>query len=284
MPELPEVEIIKRALKNGGRNYEALPGKVIKSVEILWRRTLAEPGLEEFYQRISHQVISDISRRGKYIFFILDHDVLVFHLRMSGDFRMVSSQFCRETALLLHSHDRASFEFTDGSLLFFNDARKFGRIWLLPDVQSLFAKLGPEPFDPNLTHEVFYQRLHDRHRRIKTLLLDQSFLAGTGNIYADEALHLAKIHPCKTADSLNFAEAGRLLEALRTVFIDGIENQGASIDWVYRGGEFQNNFRVYQRTNLPCLNCGTAIERCVVGQRGTHFCPVCQPIDYVWYE
>jgi formamidopyrimidine-DNA glycosylase len=119
--------------------------------------------------------------------------------------------------------------------------------------------------------------LGGRQRLLKPLLLDQGFLAGLGNIYTDEALHLARLHPNRIAGQLSDEEAGRLWVAIRAVLDEGIRRQGASIDWVYRGGDFQNSFRVYQRTGLPCPVCGTVIVRRVVGQRGTHFCPVCQP-------
>ena len=178
---------------------------------------------------------------------------------------------------LLKTHDRAVFSFYDGINLYFNDTRKFGRIWLLEDTTQLYSKLGPEPFDASLTHEAFHEYLHDRKRQIKTLLLDQSFLAGVGNIYADESLHVAGIHPCQPASSLTFHQSSRLLDSLRIVLQSGIDKQGASIDWVYRDGSFQNEFRVYQRTGSPCMTCSTLIERRIVGQRGTHFCPKCQP-------
>ena len=119
--------------------------------------------------------------------------------------------------------------------------------------------------------------MQTRQRQLKPLLLDQTFLAGLGNIYTDEALHLAGLHPLTPANRLDPAEAARLLEAIRAILQDGIRRNGASIDWVYRGGDFQNNFRVYQRTGQPCPVCGTPVERIMVGQRCTHFCPVCQP-------
>jgi formamidopyrimidine-DNA glycosylase len=120
--------------------------------------------------------------------------------------------------------------------------------------------------------------MQKRKRQIKPLLLDQSFIAGMGNIYTDEALFLSRIHPLTRADQITSAQAEQLLENIRLVLKEGIIRNGASIDWVYRGGEFQNYFRVYQRTGQPCPVCGSPIERIVVGQRGTHFCPVCQEI------
>ena len=140
----------------------------------------------------------------------------------------------------------------------------------------VFARLGPEPLDGSLTGEILHQRLQNRKRQIKPLLLDQGFIAGLGNIYTDEALNLARIHPLTRANGLTRKQAEALLIAIRTVLAEGIRRNGASIDWVYQGGDFQNYFRVYQRTGEPCPVCGTSIQKIVVGQRGTHFCPVCQ--------
>jgi formamidopyrimidine-DNA glycosylase len=148
-------------------------------------------------------------------------------------------------------------------------------------VDRVVGNLGPEPLDDGLTAESLYSRLHATHRKLKPLLLDQTFLAGLGNIYVDEALNLAKLHPLTPANRLSMEQAGRLIESIRTVLRDGIARNGASIDWVYRGGDFQNYFRVYQRTGEPCPECGTPIARIIVGQRGTHFCPHCQPFLFL---
>jgi formamidopyrimidine-DNA glycosylase len=162
--------------------------------------------------------------------------------------------------------------------LVFNDTRKFGRIWLTDAVESVTGGLGPEPLSRGFTAEVLHDRLHERHRQLKPLLLDQTFLAGMGNIYTDEALHLAKLHPLRSSETVTRPQAKRLHAAIRTVLHEGIRRNGASIDWVYRGGEFQNHFRVYDRAGQPCPECGTKIRRLVVGQRGTHICPRCQRI------
>ena len=158
----------------------------------------------------------------------------------------------------------------------FNDTRKFGRVWLVEDAQSVLGGLGPEPLDESLTGSDFYRMLQKQKRQIKPLLLDQSFLAGLGNIYTDEALFQARIHPLTAACAIQKSEANELLAAIRSVLQEGIQRNGASIDWVYRGGDFQNHFQVYQRDGQPCSRCGTEIQRITVGQRGTHFCPRCQ--------
>jgi formamidopyrimidine-DNA glycosylase len=272
VPELPEVETIVRELREGGRGGGSLKGRKITSAEILWHKSLANSSQPGFNQQIAGQTIVEISRRGKYICLQMDRDWLFVHLRMSGDLRVEENP-----ALDYLTHDRFALIFSDSSRLIFNDARKFGRIWFDKNTLSIFNKLGIEPFDDSLTPELFSERLQQKRKQIKTLLLDQSFIAGMGNIYTDESLHLAGIHPLRIASSLSGKESERLLHAIRSTLLEGISRNGASIDWVYRGGEFQNNFRVYQKTGQACLVCGNIIERIVVGQRGTHFCPVCQP-------
>jgi len=196
----------------------------------------------------------------------------LIHLRMSGDMQLESNSG------LIDAHHRLLLFLQDGLRLAFNDTRKFGRIWLMANTDSVLGALGPEPLDEAFTAQDLYRRLQSRHRQLKPLLLDQSFLAGLGNIYADEALHLAGLHPLSISDCLTYSQAERLWGSIRRVLSEGIRRSGANIDWVYRGGDFQNYFRVYRRTGEACLSCGTPIQRIVVGQRGTHFCPKCQSI------
>ena len=271
MPELPEVETIARLLREGGQEQPALVGRDILGAKVLWERTLAEPSAEEFERRVLKQEIEDIRRRGKFLIFRLSRDWLLLHLRMSGDLLV------RPSGTPPAPHDRLVLELEGNIQLAFNDARKFGRVWLVSEVDMVVEQLGPEPLDEAFTAQDLYERLHATRRQLKPLLLDQTFMAGLGNIYVDEALNLAKLHPLIPANTLSQVQAGRLLESIRAVLQDGIRRNGASIDWVYRGGDFQNYFRVYQRTGQPCPDCGTPVERIVVGQRGTHFCPNCQP-------
>jgi formamidopyrimidine-DNA glycosylase len=278
MPELPEVETIIRALRDGGRDGPPLPGRTIERAEVLWHRTLAAPDLVEFSQRIPGQRVESLGRRGKFALLQLTDDTLIIHLRMSGDLRVEPGVDEGGIPLPLAPHDRAVFYFTDGVRLAFNDARKFGRIWLVSDPQTVTGQLGPEPLEEDLTSARFHQMLTSHRRQLKALLLDQTFLAGMGNIYTDEALHLAGLHPGRISDTLSTEQSDRLLGAIRTVLQRGILTHGASIDWVYRGGDFQNDFRVYRRTGLPCPVCQTPIQRTVFGQRGTHICPVCQTL------
>jgi formamidopyrimidine-DNA glycosylase len=271
MPELPEVETIAHLLRQGTSSQPSLIGRHILGADLLWERTLAEPPPAEFSSRITSQVIIDIGRRGKFLRFQLSRDWLFIHLRMSGDLLV------KVAGAAPQNHDRLILQLEGDIQLVFNDTRKFGRVWLVKQADRVVGSLGPEPLEESLSAEDFYQRLHAKHRQLKPLLLDQTFLAGMGNIYVDEALNLAQLHPLSPAHRLTQEQTRRLLESIRTVLRDGIARSGASIDWVYRGGDFQNYFRVYQRTGLPCPKCGTPIARIIVGQRGTHFCPHCQP-------
>ena len=271
MPELPEVETIRRGLISGNGEIPSLLHQRIASVDLFWPKTVASPDAHQFAQELLRREIIDLNRRGKFLLINLDRGTLIFHLRMSGD---LSMQPAAQPAAL---HDRLSINFDSGWKLVFNDTRKFGRAWLTEDPKTVLSGIGPEPLDPDLTPNKFYALLQARSRQIKPLLMDQRFLAGLGNIYADEALFSAGIHPLRRSDTLTQPETERLLAAIREVLQQGILAHGASIDWVYRGGDFQNHFQVYKRTGSPCPRCGTPIQRIVVGQRSTHLCPVCQP-------
>ena len=265
MPELPEVETIVNTLR------PALIDKTVLSADLRWKRTLATPSATTFQKRILGQTIMDLSRRAKFIHVQLSSASLIIHLRMSGDLLVVLGGYQPE------KHDRLLLKLSDDTTLVFTDPRKFGRVWLVDDPVEVFANLGPEPLSPDFTPAWLFDALRSRHRQLKPLLLDQTFLAGLGNIYTDEALHLARLHPLTLSDSVDESQAEILCHAIRAILEDGIQHNGASIDWVYRGGEFQNHFRVYGRAGKKCPVCGRKIERIAVGQRGTHFCPKCQP-------
>jgi formamidopyrimidine-DNA glycosylase len=264
MPELPEVETIARKLK------PELVGRTIRSADLLWRRTLASPTPKKFHQQIAGQKILDVGRRAKFLNIRLKDFNLLIHLRMSGDL------FLHKGAHKPEKHDRLVLQLSGNKSLAFNDTRKFGRVWLTDDPDGLFSSIGPEPLGREFTPQWLYASLHRKHRMLKPLLLDQSFLAGLGNIYTDEALNIARLHPLAASNSVTRRQAEALHEAIRRVLREGIRRNGASIDWAYRGGGFQNYFRVYDREGEPCRNCGAEIERIVVGQRGTHYCPNCQ--------
>jgi len=272
MPELPEVETICRKLVYGDRSIPSIIGAKILTAEILWEGSLAEPSTEEFLERISNTEIQGIHRRGKYFVFELTEQKLVMHLRMSGDLILTSDH--EE----IPKYARIVFYFNNGYHLNFVDSRKFGRVWLTCELEKILGSLGSEPLSEAYTSEILFADLQRHHRQIKPLLLDQSFIAGLGNIYTDEALYLAKIHPLKKSNEITRAQAEQLFKAIQTVLQKGIQMNGASIDWVYRGGNFQNSLMVYRRKGERCYNCGDEIKRIVVGQRGTHYCPTCQPI------
>ena len=271
MPELPEVETIARKLK------PHLIGKTIQSVQLRWPRTLASPTSRKFRALIKGQVIQDVTRRAKYFILRLSDFSLLIHLRMSGDLVV------KEGKIKPEKHDRLVLSLLSAkghlSQLVFNDTRKFGRVWLTANAEDVLGKLGPEPLSRSFTSSWLHSALHSRHRLLKPLLLDQTFLAGIGNIYADESLHLAKLHPLAASDSVTVEQAKALRDAICSVLKEGIRRNGASFDWVYRGGEYQHHFRVYDRTGKPCRLCGTNIERIIVGQRSTHYCPTCQRLS-----
>ena len=277
MPELPEVETIARKLR------PHLIGKKIKEADLRWSRTLAFPSPKRFKEQIKGQEIKEVTRRAKFFVMHLSDFSLLIHLRMSGDLSIKESKIGPE------KHDRLILKLLPGQSsahrhptnLVFNDTRKFGRVWLTEDPEEVFGRLGPEPLSRRFTPQWLYMALRGKHRQLKPLLLDQTFLAGLGNIYTDESLNLAKLHPLTVSDSVTAEQAGALHEAIRSVLKEGIRRNGASFDWVYRGGEFQNYFRVYDRAGKPCPTCGTNIERILVGQRSTHFCPNCQVLLFV---
>ena len=278
MPELPEVETIVRSLRDGGQFGPSIPGRRIAGAEVFWGRTIAVPDADGFCAKLLGQKVLSVGRRGKHIIIHLKEADLLFHLRMSGELHVEPMYNEDGHTASFGPHDRVVLYFSDGFRLVFNNPRKFGRAWLVKNANEIVGRLGPEPFSESLDTSRFLAMLHNHRRQLKPLLMDQTFLAGMGNIYTDEALFLAKLHPLTSSNMLNFDEANRLLDAIREVLEKGIRANGASIDWVYRGGEFQNEFNVYQRTGEACVQCGTMIERLVVGQRGTHICPICQSL------
>ncbi len=270
MPELPEVETVARGLR------QALLGRTIVGAAVHWARTVALPTVDEFRQRLVGQQVRSVSRRGKYLVIGLDRGYLLVHLKMSGRLHVVPAHSPPE------GHVRACFDLDDGRQLRFYDARKFGRLYLVDNPAEVTGGLGPEPLAQEFTLEEFGRRLGRRTGRIKSLLLNQTFLAGVGNIYADEVLFAARLHPLRRADSLSPDEQARLYEAIRAVLEQAIAGRGTTLD--DRGytdaegqaGSYQKQIAVYGRTGAPCRACGTPIERRVIGGRAAHFCPRCQ--------
>ncbi len=275
MPELPEVETIVRSLRSGGMTGDPVLNRQIRSVDCFNSKTLIFDGSsEQCSELLSGSHLLNIDRRAKYIRFQTESQWILIHLRMSGDLRCEA-----DNGSALQPHDRLVIHFTDGMRLAFNDVRKFGRVWVTNDPNAVLAGLGIEPLSDEFTGDWLFRHLEGRSRMIKTVLLDQSVIAGIGNIYADESLFDAGIHPKRPASGLTEKECRKLRDSIRKTLEHAIEQNGSSFDWAYKGGHFQNEFRVYHRKGEPCPVCGTPIERIIVGQRGTHFCPHCQVLD-----
>jgi formamidopyrimidine-DNA glycosylase len=218
------------------------------------------------------QRIQTLNRRGKYLQFALSGGQTLFiHLKMSGDLLVEPVTTPR------HPHVRTIFVLDNHYELRFKDPRKFGRVHLTRDPMQVTGHLGPEPLSDTFTLERFKELFKNRRGRLKPLLMDQRFIAGIGNIYAAESCFAAGVHPRRAADTLTQTELEHLYYHIRRQLQRGITLKGASLDAVYRGGEFQNEFKVYGRQGQPCLQCGAPIQRIMLGGRSTFFCPVCQP-------
>jgi formamidopyrimidine-DNA glycosylase len=273
MPELPEVETVARGLQ------ASLVGRVIVRTEILWVRSVAAPDPTAFSQRVKNQSVEAVERRGKWLAITLGSgDTLLIHLRMTGRL-VVESHPCLD-----RRHLRAVFLLDNGQRLSFVDQRKFGRLHLTAHPQEILGSLGPEPLSTTFTPDRFREMLLQRHGRIKPLLLDQHFVAGLGNIYTDEALWKAGIHPLRQANTLSGEEVRRLHAAIQAVLRAAIASGGTTLqDEAYqridgRAGEYSERLAVYGRDGQRCPRCAETITRITVGQRGTHFCPHCQPL------
>lgn len=274
MPELPEVETIVREL------IEAkLVGKKIIHSEVFWPRSLQSISPEAFSRKISNQTISQISRRGKFIVFTLTDYQLLVHLRMTGKFAI-----SHQPEML--KHIRIQLGLNDGRILSYEDQRKFGKWLLLDKSADAFKDLGLEPLSKDFTLSAFQKLIHGRSTQIKSFLLNQKFLVGLGNIYVDEALWEAKIHPLRKLNSLSEKEIKELYRAIPKVLEKGITNQGTTLGSSRanyfsvsgrRGGN-QHQLNVFRQDDLPCPRCGTIVQKIRVAQRGSHFCPNCQRI------
>ncbi|MFQ5825776.1 MAG: bifunctional DNA-formamidopyrimidine glycosylase/DNA-(apurinic or apyrimidinic site) lyase [Dehalococcoidia bacterium] len=266
MPELPEVETIKNELE------PHLVGRSFSEVSLEWPPLVKHPSPEEFCHQLTGWHVTGLNRRGKYLIIRLEKRALIVHLRMTG-------------ALLLNPPQpdpwaRARFRLDDGSELVFSDRRKLGALWLVEDKKEVVGKLGPEPLAPSFTAGVLAQRLRGRKAPIKALLLDQGFLAGVGNMYADEALWAARIHPLRAGKGLSPEEEERLFRAIRQVLKTAIGNKGASISTYRRPGGEQGTahfeFKVAHKGGQPCPRCSTPLQRLALRNRGSYFCPRCQ--------
>lgn len=265
MPELPEVETIKRELE------KAVLGKKITEVCVHNPAVIRHPSVKEFKSGLEGATIKNILRRAKVLILELSNQKsLVIHLKMTGQ--------------LIYPGDgknsRVSFHFSDGKIMDFNDRRLFAELRLLPDWSSwkFIQGLGPEPFD--LTQEEFKEMLASKKTKIKPLLMDQTFISGIGNLYAAEVLFRAKIHPERAANSLSDKETELLFKEIKETLQEAIKHKGSSVDQYVRlngsAGGYVQYHKVYDRQGKPCFVCKTAIKRITLGGRGTYFCPKCQ--------
>lgn len=271
MPELPEVETVVRALR------DPLVGRTFAGFESYWPRQVVRPDdVEQLRRRLHGRTVTAVDRRAKYIVMSLDGgaETLIIHLKMTGHLAI------EPQAEPVHPHVRQRFFLTDGDELRFRDSRKFGRVYLVVDSDEVLAKLGPEPLEEAFSAAELKRIISHRRRVLKPLLLDQTVIAGIGNIYADEALFGAKLRPDRYAHTLTDDEIERLFAAIQTALRLGIEREGASIsDYVKPDGtkgDMQNEVMVFRRTDMPCYTCGRPITRVVLGGRSTHFCQGCQ--------
>lgn len=274
MPELPEVQTVVNDLINSD-----LIGATIGLVAVHWDNLIGDMPLASFKKQLKGRTVTAVSRRAKYIRIDLDSgQSLVIHLRMTGKFSWSTPDKKRD------KHEHIIFNFVDGRQLRYHDTRKFGRLILVDDAAAFLAHLGPEPLEKSFTWQLLRECLQGR-RPLKTLLLDQTVVAGLGNIYVDEALWEAKLSPLRRSDSLTAAEIKRLHSAIPRVLKRGLKNMGTSLGTgagnfysvAGRRGRNSDGLRVFRRTGLACPRCEQSlIERTVIAQRSTHFCANCQ--------
>ncbi|MCR8630942.1 DNA-formamidopyrimidine glycosylase [Paenibacillus radicis (ex Xue et al. 2023)] len=277
MPELPEVETVRRTLN------ELVLQKKIDHVTVHLNRIILLPEEPlEFCLLLAGQTIQNVERRGKFLCFMMDDFTLVSHLRMEGRYGLY------DQLDPLEPHTHVVFHFTDGSELRYKDVRQFGTMHLFPKGRELeenpLKKLGLEPLDEDFTLAAFSSKLSGRSTKIKPLLLNQEYIVGIGNIYVDESLFLAGIHPERAANTLTRRELASLYEAIVKTLQEAVAAGGSSIKSFVNGqgeiGLFQHQFKMYGRKGEPCYTCGQPIEKSVVAGRGTHFCPKCQPLKW----
>ena len=292
MPELPEVETIRRGLEGRVEKLEIL------GIEASGCRIFQiDPA--ELAGALEGESFSALERLGKYLIFRLGERKLVIHLGMTGQLTLRQPEVADSAGFIRHPvtglqrvrqhapdrHTHFQIHFENGSSLLYRDTRMFGKVYLLSPAEAgrdrFFSRLGLEPFSEEYRLEAFLARFVGRTLAVKSLLLDQRFVAGVGNIYADEALFEAGIHPLRRVTTLRLYEKKRLFRTIKTVLEKGIHFGGTSMrDYINSDGErgsFQEELFVYGRRGEGCFQCGSKIEKIVVSQHGTHFCPACQP-------
>jgi formamidopyrimidine-DNA glycosylase len=274
MPELPEVQTTVDDLKRAG-----VAARQITAARVFWPSSVSPLDAEVFCRDVTGETIASVQRRGKFIVLgLFSGKSLLIHLRMTGKLSL------KQPGTVRSKHEHVILMLDDDLELRFHDTRKFGRFYYLEDAETVLGRLGPEPLGARFTAKTLAAMLSRRRRQIKPLLLDQHFIAGLGNIYTDEALWLAGIHPCRPAGTLSREETGRLHRAIRKVLRQGLKNMGTSLGTseanfysvAGRRGRNRDQLQVFRRTGLPCRRCGESIIRLQVAQRGTHICPSCQ--------
>ncbi|MGX7107755.1 DNA-formamidopyrimidine glycosylase [Hutsoniella sourekii] len=278
MPELPEVESVRRGLN------QKIIGKTIDHVQVTWPRIINHPeGLSQWQALLEGQTVQAIDRRGKYLLLELTDWTLVSHLRMEGKY--LFGQDLR--AFQANKHVHVIFCFTDGTYLAYQDVRKFGRMELIaPDQKEAYfkaKKLGPEPTQSDFDLSSFKQALAKSRKKIKPALLDQHLVAGLGNIYVDEALYQARIHPARLANSLKEDEVATLRLAIIDILSRATQAGGSTIrtylNALGEAGNYQESLKVYDQAGQACPRCQTPLEKIKLAGRGTHFCPNCQRLE-----
>ncbi|SHH69534.1 DNA-formamidopyrimidine glycosylase [Virgibacillus chiguensis] len=275
MPELPEVETIRKTLKRFVIN------RTIDQIDIYWPKIIKQPDdMMQFQSEIIGQKILDIHRKGKFLLFELNDYILVSHLRMEGKYSV------HQEGEPVKKHTHIIFRFSTGEELRYNDVRKFGTMHLFHRGEEMNQKplclLGPDPFDDAFTVEYFIEKLKKTKRVIKSALLDQTIVAGLGNIYVDETLFKARIHPLIPANKLTQKEIKEVRKQAIATLEEAVLQGGTTIrSYVNSQGEmgmFQQKLYVYGQENQACKTCGNTIAKLKVGGRGTHICTSCQPI------
>jgi len=275
MPELPEVETVRRTLA------ELVTGKRIVSVDVRLARIVRRPDDPALFAALlAGQRIANVSRRGKFLLFYMDDYVLVSHLRMEGRYGLY------QTGDPVEPHTHVVFAFDDGTEMRYKDVRQFGTMDLFAIGEEWdhapLNKLGMEPLDEAFTLAAFRKAVAGKSGKIKPILLNQAYVVGIGNIYVDESLFRAGIHPERAADSLSRKELEKLYAAIVETLTEAVAAGGSSIKSFVNGqgeiGMFQHSFNIYGREGEPCRNCGSPIDKMVVGGRGTHICLHCQPL------
>jgi len=272
MPELPEVETVRQTLKAN------ILGKTIRDVDVFYEKMIHGSDIKSFVSRLRGQRLLDIKRYGKYLVFLFDEVAMVSHLRMEGRY------YLKNLDLLRDKHEHVIFYFTDDMTLRYQDTRKFGTMELCAKDDYMhikgIKKLGQEPIAEQIDYDLVYQKVKNRKQAIKTVLLDQTVLAGLGNIYVDETLFLSGLRPEKKASTLRKKDVKMLVQNSKIVLEKAIKLGGSSIRTYTSSlgvtGRFQNELYVHTRQGEPCKVCQTKILKTKVGGRGTYYCPTCQ--------